>query len=192
MRTVILGGTFNPIHYGHLYLAEAVRAEFRYDIVVFVPAYIPVHKQVDADVSPQQRLNMLRLATQTYQCFVVDDCEIQRGVPSYSIETIAEISVRYKLRENPGFIIGDDLVENFASWKKADQLSRRTDLIIAHRHDREIKQFTYPHRYVDNVLMPLSSSEIRENVEMGKSIRFLTPDPVVDYINEEKLYRRQQ
>ena len=188
MKVVIFGGTFNPVHYGHLFLAETIRSELCYDRVVFVPAYLPVHKSIIPYIDPIHRLTMLKLAIVDSLSFDVDECEIERAEPSYSIDTIREICIRYKLATKPGFIIGDDLVRNFHQWKEADHLADSTALIVAHRTRITQSNFKFPHRYIDNPLIAISSSEIRERIEAGKSVRFLLPDKVIDYIEKYKLY----
>jgi nicotinate-nucleotide adenylyltransferase len=189
MRLAILGGTFNPVHMGHLFLAEEVRARLAYEAVLFVPANLPVHKMMPIEVGPRHRLRMLRLAVGPYRGFIVDDCELRRGGNSYSIDTVREVERRYVIDGKPGLIIGDDLVPGFDSWKEASELARITDLIVAHRQSDRRVPLGYPCRYIENALLPVSSSEIRERLRLGLPLRQLVPERVLRYIRRHGLYR---
>jgi nicotinate-nucleotide adenylyltransferase len=188
VKAAILGGTFNPVHYGHLFIAEEVRTVFGYDAVIFVPAHRPVHKDSTPVLGPPHRLAMLRLAIEGSPGFLVDDCEIRRGGASYSIETIREVAEAHGISGRPGFIIGDDLVQGYPSWKEADRLSRETELIVARRTSAEPPAFPFPHRTVQNTILPISSSEIRRRLSEKRTVRFLLPDSVVAYIAANRLY----
>jgi nicotinate-nucleotide adenylyltransferase len=187
MRALVLGGTFNPVHFGHLFVAEEVRTTLGYDAVIFVPANQPVHKDRPA-ISPVHRVAMLRIAVADCAEFIVDDTEIQRGGPSYSIDTIAELVPRHGITGRPGFVIGDDLAAGFPTWKNVEELVRIVDLIVARRTLAGPVQLAHPHRTVMNTILPISSSEIRRRIGEGRSARFLLPDRVLAYIKDNKLY----
>ncbi len=188
MKALVLGGTFNPVHYGHLFVAEEVRTTLGYDAVIFVPANQPVHKDNGPVIAPAYRVEMLRLAVDDYSPFIVDDGEIARGGPSYSIDTVTDLVPRHGITGKPGFVIGDDLVEGFPAWKNVDELVRVVDLIVARRTSAAPARLPYPHRTVMNTILPISSSEIRQRVTEGRSARFLLPDRVLAYIKDTKLY----
>lgn len=97
MKVAILGGTFNPVHLGHLCLADDVRLTFGYESIVFVPANIPAHKNIEEDVSVDQRIDMLRTAVKAIPHFTVDTCEIDRGGISYTIDTVRLLSAKYSV-----------------------------------------------------------------------------------------------
>ena len=188
MRLVIFGGTFNPVHVGHLFLAEEVQARLGYERVLFVPAHIPVHKDMDAEAGPEHRLAMLRLATEPYPSFQVEDCELRRGGASYTIDTVREILDRYPIDDKPGLVIGDDLVEGFESWKEARRLAEMVQLIVGRRLAAGEARMRHPCIYVDNCLLPISSSQIRQRLRQGRSIRHLVPEAVMQYILRHALY----
>jgi len=188
MRAVILGGTFNPVHCGHLFIAEEVRCALGYDSVIFVPANQPVHKDPVPVVDPVHRLAMLRLALAGNPRFVVDTGDIDRGGPSYSIETVTSLVPRYGIEGRPGFLIGDDLAAGFASWKNVEALVEIVDLIVARRTGEALPALVYPHRVVSNAVLPISSSDIRRRIREGRAVRYLLPDSVLSYIKDHSLY----
>ncbi|HEC61997.1 MAG TPA: nicotinate (nicotinamide) nucleotide adenylyltransferase [bacterium] len=190
MTLAILGGTFNPVHFGHLYLAEEVRSQFHFDRIIFVPANIPVHKQIDSLIGAQHRLQMLKVATESYPELLVDDCELKRGGNSYTIDTVREILSRYHGVKNPGLIIGDDLLEDYSTWKEATKLAAMVNLIIAQRISPARKDMDIPCTYIENTLLPVSSSQIRERISRGLSVRSLVPEEVIRYIESNELYSR--
>ena len=195
MRLLLFGGTFNPVHWGHLILAEELREEFAYDLVLFVPAARPPHKDVASDPGPEARLAMLQLAREGNPHLAVDDCELYRPGPSYSIDTIRGLSARYSIEGLPGLVIGDDLAPTFSTWREAEALARESDILIARRGgyisafaDGREMDFPYRHRCATNRLIPLSSSEIRERIAAGRSVRYLVPESVFEYIRRGRLY----
>jgi len=190
MKAVIIGGTFNPLHLGHLLLAEEVRVQEGYDKVLFVPANKPAHKIVDG-TTVAQRLAMLRAALDHhhFENVILETCELARDGISYSIDTVRYVLEHYSLTEPPGLVLGDDLFETFETWKDAAELSTRAQLLVAHRkYDHELKS-TWRHRYLNNKRLDLSSSEIRERVRGGLAWRSLVPQPVAHYIDLHSLYR---
>ncbi len=196
MKVAILGGTFNPVHLGHLCLADDVRLTYGYDSIVFIPANILAHKDIEDDVTAGQRIDMLRAAVRAIPHFTVDACEIDRGGISYTIDTIRLLSAKYnvenKVENKLGVIIGDDLLEEFSKWKDPDRLSGLATLIVAHRYHTAKRPFSYPHQYVDNAIFPLSSSDIRNRVREGKSVQYLLPEAVWKYIEKNRLYQKTQ
>jgi nicotinate-nucleotide adenylyltransferase len=189
VTAAILGGTFNPVHIGHLCLAEEVRSAFGYDRIILVPAAIPVHKDAAPVIPGAHRLAMLRLAAADSDGLLVDDGELVRGGLSWTIDTVAELVPRYGITGRPGLVIGDDLAAGFSAWKDAERLSRSVDLILARRTGERHAEFPWPHRVVMNPLIAISSSVLRRRVAEGRSIRHLTPDAVAAYIAAHGLYR---
>lgn len=188
MRTVVIGGTFNPVHIGHLYLAEEVKKQIEYERVIFVPSHIPAHKKMDGCTTPEERLEMLHLATEAND-IIVDDSEIRRGGISYMIKTIDDLENRYPVNGKIGMVIGDDLVEGLPKWKQWTALQERIDLIVAHRKRADKVDCPYPHQYIDNIILPISSSSIRDRIRSDRAYRYLVPEPVYRYIVDRGLYR---
>jgi len=187
MRTVILGGTFNPVHVGHLMLAEEVRLQEGFERVVFVPSNKPAHKKVDG-TTVDQRLTMLRLAVRGYNVHV-ETCELAREGISYSIDTVRYVREHYGLDGRPALVLGDDLFESFDTWKDAAELSRLAELLVAHRKYPHRLESPWPHRYLDNKLIDVSSTEIRQRIRDGRAWKALVPPAVAEYIETERLYR---
>ncbi len=185
MRTAIFGGTFNPVHNGHLHLAATVCVELDYGQVVFVPAHTPPHKEVDDLVAGSHRLAMLRLAVAGHVAFSVDSCELDRRGVSYTIDTVRDIGA---VRGRLGVIIGDDLAADYRSWRDAPNLAREADLVLGRRLEGSAL-LPFPHRVVRNVRMPLSSRLIRDRLRAGLPVDYLTPPAVLEYILSHGLYR---
>ncbi len=191
MKLAILGGTFNPVHIGHLMLAEDVRKEFGYDKILFIPACVPPHKAYNACVSDADRLEMLRLTTKDNPYFEVDDCELKRKGISYTIDTIYDLESRYqeKIEGKIGLIIGDDLLAGFDSWHLAETLALRVRLIVGRRNSSVLPlESPFPYSPLSNSILPISSSDIRNRIKNNKSWRYLVPDSVFQYINDRNLY----
>lgn len=187
MRILLFGGTFNPVHWGHLVLAEELREEFGYDLVLFVPSARPPHKEIASDPGAERRLEMLTLALSGNPGFAIDGCELSRPGLSYTIDTLRHIAQRPDLDGKPGLVIGDDLVPGFASWHEPASIAAEADIVVARRDGRDAP-LGFPHRRASNRLIPVSSSEIRDRVASGRSIRYLVPDAVRKYIEEGGLY----
>jgi nicotinate-nucleotide adenylyltransferase len=187
MKTLIIGGTFNPLHIGHLYLAEEARLQFGYARVLFIPANIPAHKERDDRTSPQQRLEMLATVLERTP-FEWDDTEIRRGGVSYTIDTVRELGERYRIEGRPGLVVGDDLVPGLPKWRNWDELRELVELIVAHRSSSERVHCPWEHRYLENLIIPVSSRELRQRAAAGEAFRYLLPEEAYRYILEHGLY----
>ncbi len=190
MRLAILGGTFNPVHIGHLSLSEDVHRTLGYDRILLIPAHIPPHKVMAEGASSADRLEMLRIAAEGISYLESDDCELVRGGVSYTIDTIAYLEEKYAhcLDGKIGLIIGQDLCPGFSSWRESSVIAEKTDIIIAKRPLAPILDFMYPFTQLENTLLSISSSEIRKNAASLKSIRYLVPEGVYRYIKAHHLY----
>jgi nicotinate-nucleotide adenylyltransferase len=188
MTLAILGGTFNPVHLGHLFLAEEAQAKLGYELVVFVPAHIPVHKDMEIEVGAAHRLAMLELAIDGHPGCGIDDCELRRGGASYTIDTVRDILGRYPVEGRPGLLIGDDLVEGFDDWKEAPLLAEMVQLVVGCRVSGRTSRMRYPCVHLNNALLPVSSSQIRDRLRQGLPIQHLVPPGVSEYIADHGLY----
>lgn len=191
MRTAIFGGTFNPIHLGHLAIADEVIAQTDCDRVLFVPANIPPHKEVD-DPGARHRLAMIQASIAGDSRFSVSDCEIARAGVSYTIDTIRYLVGRGLVEPKPCLIVGDDLLQGFGGWKESAALLEECSLIVVHRQYKECVPFTAPHRYLGNLRLPISSTLVRERVRAGGAWRYLVPNAARAIIQEQGLYGYSQ
>lgn len=191
MRTlIILGGTFDPPHLGHLLAAEAARQQFGESAVVFMPAGDPYRKSHDAGraVSPVEiRTAMLELALRGKPDFTIDRREAQRSGATYTIDTLRELAAEGLTQ--PVIIFGADAILDMAHWKEPDEITRMSRIAIAPKVGVALSPLPRDAEWLDMPLVGISSTLIRSNVREGKSIRFMTPPAVEAYIREHGLYR---
>ena len=195
MRLAVLGGSYNPIHIGHLMLADAVALRYGYDTVAFVPAFLSPFKDGHSGCTAEDRLAMVKLAIADNPAFYCESCEIQRQGVSYTIDTLKFLKKKFPQCEGKiGLIIGDDLLEGFSGWREAEHISDYADIIVGNRiidrysTTQASSADKIPHLRVDNALLPVSSSGIRAAIQEKKSWRYLVPSAVYSYIKEHKLY----
>ena len=195
MRLAVLGGSYNPIHIGHLMLADAVALRYGYDTVAFVPAFLSPFKDGHSGCTADDRLAMVKLAIADNPAFYCEPCEIQRQGVSYTIDTLKFLKKKFPQCEGKiGLIIGDDLLEGFAGWREAEHIPDYADIIVGNRIIDRYSTIQassagkVPHLRVDNALLPVSSSGIRAAIKEKKSWRYLVPSGVYSYIKEHKLY----
>ena len=195
MRLAVLGGSYNPIHIGHLMLADAVALRYGYDTVAFVPAFLSPFKDGHSGCTAEDRLAMVKLAIADNPAFYCEPCEIQRQGVSYTIDTLKFLKKKFPQCEGKiGLIIGDDLLEGFSGWREAEYIPDYADIIVGNRiidrysMARAASAGKVPHLRVDNALLPVSSSGIRAAIKEKKSWRYLVPSAVYSYIKEHKLY----
>ena len=195
MRVAMLGGSFDPVHIGHLFIAEEARVNLGYDRIVFVPAYQPPHKERRPAGGDLSRVDMLRLAINGRDDFEVDTFEIDRKGVSYTYDTVQYLEERLPVDGRLGLIIGEDLVEDFHTWKNVDELIERVDLIVATREvdgdgsgRKDPCNILAQCQRIDNSPLPVASSEIRMRVGQGRAFRYLVPERVHGYIVQHGLY----
>jgi len=185
----VLGGSFNPVHFGHLAIAESARIELGYETVLFVPSSIPAHKSGDAQEAGCHRIAMIEIAVSGKEYISIETCEIDRGGVSYTIETIDYIKRHYAIHGSPGLIIGDDLIDGFHKWKHVDELTKKVDIVVAHRITGDKLNFDVEHTYLKNPIIKASSTDIRELLKNGKDVDAYLPQGVIKYIEEYGLYK---
>ncbi len=194
----LMGGTFDPIHTGHLVLAEDVRDAFGLDEVLFIPSAQPPHKGGVATVPPEHRYVMTELATASNPFFRVSRIELDRKGPSYSWLTVTELQEKYGASTDFYFITGSDAINLLDTWHRAEDLLTRCHFIVSVREGvpldeaRLAKSFgALAKEHIHRLMTPaleISSTDIRERIRRGASIRYIVPDAVADYISKEGLY----
>jgi nicotinate-nucleotide adenylyltransferase len=196
-RLGIFGGTFDPIHQGHLVIAEQVAQTLGLARVIFVPGGVPPHKPASSiKASAEDRLNMVEVATEGNDKFFVDRVEIDAGRPMYSVETVPLIKERHK-GDEWFFVAGADEVSKLLSWKEPDKLLEETVMVAATRPGYDVSKLDHLAEALENfdkiipvecTLMDISASGIRRMLAEGKSIRYLVPDRVREIIYDRGLY----
>lgn len=187
MRIAILGGTYNPVHIGHIFLAKEIECLLNIDRVIFIPTCNPAHKLIDGNVSVSNRIDMLKLALENEDKMFIDDCDIINGGITYTVDTISCVKKKYK-NDKLFLIIGDDLFQNFDSWKDPQSIVSSVELVVAHRIYKERLKSSFKHIYIDNKIIPISSSEIRNRIVNGLPVSYLLPFGVLKYIKDNNLY----
>ena len=197
-RLGLFGGTFNPVHEGHLQIARDAKRAAELDEVMFIPCATPPHKTPTWLASGEDRLNMLTLALENEPAFTVNDLELDREGPSYSIDTVRAIRAQHP-DDALTFIIGSDSLVELHLWKDIEELlSLATFLTIARPGQEAVRpdQIPLPPPWpetlsaamITGTLMDISSSDVRERVAKNASIVSLVPDPVRSYIDSHGLY----
>ena len=205
----ILGGTFDPIHLGHLHIASQVTTRLSLQQLQFMPCAQPVHRDRPR-ASAAQRCCMIELAIEEQPVFVLNDLELQRGGPSYSIDSLREIrrlNARRQDRQSLVLILGADAFNGFASWKSPDQILELAHLVVCGRPGFEIDNAIFGDHRVETCgeiasshaggilaltvdAIDCSSSGVRTALEMGNTPRQYLTTKVADYIDEHNLYRK--
>lgn len=195
----VFGGTFNPIHNGHLHLAEGYCSALGLDRVLFVPTCIPPHKEADDLLPASYRLAMCELATRDALKMAVSDVEIRRGGKSYTVDTLRELARIY-----PGdrlyFLMGADMFLTIEEWNGFEEIARTAVLCTASRHEGELPSLKEHARKLERKygavchieaipVLDISSTQVRDALSGGGDVRALVPDAVRDYIYENGLYR---
>lgn len=198
-RLGIFGGSFDPVHFGHLRLAEEAREQAKLDQVMFIPTQVSPFKVGRTQISGELRLEMLRLATQDNPAFLVSDTEIQRPGPSYTVDTLHELE-----REHPDaerfFITGTDALRDLPKWRQPEEVIRLTRFLVSVRpgvNKAEVLAAlpdTWEERvtFIEMPELDISSTYLRERLKTGLSVRYLLPRIVEEYILARGLYREQE
>ncbi len=198
MRLGIMGGTFDPIHFGHLAMAEEAREIFSLDEILFIPSARPPHK-VEKNITPEvHRLMMTYLATQSNEKFQVSPMEILREGLSYTLDTMNQLEKKFGADTELFFIIGADSMVDLPKWHKSQELVSKVHFIATTRPGVEVNLEEVEKFFGDNAKnifqvevpgLEISSTDIRERVKSGRSIKYLVPEVVEEYILKENLYK---
>lgn len=187
----LLGGTFDPIHYGHLLIAEKAREEFGLSYILFIPSGIPPHKK-KVYASALHRKNMVEIAISDNPYFKLCDIEIKKNKICYTYETVKELK-----KENPSaqfyLIVGEDSFYDFPNWYKSKELLEEIEVLVAPRSENlEISpDFKVSFKIIHCPFLNISSTYIRNCIFEKKSVKYLLPDSVIEYIKKEGLYERK-
>lgn len=198
MSIGIMGGTFNPIHMGHLIVSEYIREEMDLDLICFIPTGNPPHKVGTFILDGVKRFELVKMAIKDNKRFVISDIEVNRRGYSYSIDTIRHIMNLYP-KDKLYFIIGSDKLFELPTWKDVDELIKLVEFIVYDRGqymeeelDNQINLLSQEGYIINRVKGPkidISSSIIRERIKWDKSIKYLVPTEVEEVIYKELLYK---
>jgi nicotinate-nucleotide adenylyltransferase len=192
VRVGIFGGTFDPIHHGHLITAQSVKELRDLDKIIFIPAYISPHKQHEKASSAEHRLNMLKLALDDIPFFEYSDYEIKQHTISYTVDTLREFKKHYDEIE---LIIGYDNIFKFYTWKEPDEIMKLARVIVLKRKSSQpvefIDKYVEQATFVQTRGIEISATDIRHRVHQGLPIHYLVPKEVEKYIIEHKLYTEE-
>ena len=194
MNLCVFQGTFNPIHRVHIQVAKFALKHYGFDKILFIPAYLPPHKEVDNTLA-QHRLNMVKLAVDGIKGLEVSDIEFRRNGKSYTYLTILELRKIYGIEERINFLIGTDAFEKIDSWYEADKLKDLLHFIVFPRCNNfnpddysRLKASGYDFEFAPMEYIDVSSTDIRNNLNHGESVNDLEIPKVAEYIKENGLY----
>ncbi len=197
-RAAVMGGTFDPVHYGHLLAAESVKEKLNLDCIFFIPAGNPPHKSYEGMASPIHRYNMVDCAVRPNPSFRISDIEVKREGYSYTIDTVNQLSTILPKGCKAYFVLGADNAGDILRWKDALELIKRIDFLVVTRPGgwenglkEELNILSNAGCNIDVVeipMIPITSTEIRDRVKSRRSIRYMVPECVEQYIYENRLY----
>jgi len=188
-RIGILGGTFNPIHIGHLTIAQMVREQMKLDKVLFIPSNLPPHKSGKYVVSAKDRYHMVRLAIRGNPHFEISDFEINKKGKSYSIETVSYIRDLFGRGTKIFFIIGSDLLSTLHTWRRINEIERIVSFVAVHRPGFKGNRSKVKVKLITIPGLQTSSSYVRQRITLGKTVKYLVPDDIIKFITDKKLYK---
>jgi len=198
MKLCVFQGTFNPIHNAHLAMANYVKNVYDYNTILFIPAYKPPHKEFDDEMA-NYRFQMVKLAVRGESAFGISNIKFQNEKFSYTYLTIQELYKRYKIEDKIGFIIGFDAFREITEWYEADKLKKLVHFIVFSRGtvmdlDRDrlslLRHKGYEFTLAKMQPIHISSTESREKLEKGESVGAAIPHAVLEYINDNGLYKK--
>lgn len=199
-RVGVFGGTFDPIHIGHLCIAEEARASLELHQVLFIPAHVSPFKLGQGTTSGAQRLDMVQLAIADNAAFRASDIELKRPGPSYTIDTLRQLGAECGAETELYLILGGDSLASLAAWRQAQELPKLARIALYPRPgftpdlarlEQQIPGIGTALTRLDAPLLEISATAIRARVSSGRSIRYLVPAAVQAYIREHGLYSAQ-
>ena len=198
-RTAVFGGSFNPIHYGHLLLADEVLEALGLDRILFVPAAVPPHKSPAYLAPAEDRFAMVRLATAGHPRFEVSDLELHRAGPSYTIDTLEALGIP---PADLFLIVGSETFLDFLTWRAPRRIAELARLVVVPRvgsafdpdgaaAQKVVREIGQEPLIVRAASLPISASDLRRRVREGRSVAYRLPDAVIAHIRARGLYRRE-
>ncbi|MCX5693220.1 MAG: nicotinate-nucleotide adenylyltransferase [Candidatus Omnitrophica bacterium] len=188
MRIGILGGTFDPAHKGHIYLAKKACAKLRLDKIIFIPSYLPPHKKGVKVTPAKDRFNMLKLAMQDNKKFKISDMEIRRRGRSYSVETLRRLRKKYGKKAELFFITGSDSLKELNKWKNLKEILTLCRFVVVERPGFKTSKPPKGFIFLKISAKDISATDIRGRIKSDKPLNNFLPDSVKRYIYRYKLY----
>jgi len=197
----ILGGTFNPIHNAHLAVAEQVRQQYHLEKVIFLPSGNPPHKDAGEVVDKEHRYAMTLLATNSNPYFYVSRIELEREGPTYTVDTLRQLVMQQSDAYSLYYIIGADTLLDIQTWRNLEEVMQYTEFIVVYRPGIDENKMRAQMQWLSDLYgkqinlaespcMNISSTDIRQRVGRGQSIRYMVPDEVLNYIKKNKLFQQ--
>jgi nicotinate-nucleotide adenylyltransferase len=198
-RTAVFGGSFNPIHYGHLLLADGILETLKLDRILFVPAAVPPHKSPARLAPAGDRHEMVRLATAGFPKFEVSDVELRRAGPSYTVDTLEELRIP---RVDLFLIVGSETFLDLLTWREPRRIAELARLVVVPRvgsafdpdsaaAQKVVREIGQEPLIVRATSLPISASDLRRRVREGRSIAYRLPEAVAAYIRARRLYQSE-
>ncbi len=188
MKIGILGGTFDPVHNGHIYLAKKVCAKLRLDKIIFIPSYLPPHKKGAKVTSARHRFNMLKLAIQANKQFKISDMEIRRKGRSYSVETLRRLRKKYGAKAELFFIVGSDSLKELNKWKNLKEILTLCRFVVVERPGFKVSKPPKGFIFLKIGAKDISATDIRGKIKSDRPLNSFLPDSVKRYVYRYKLY----
>jgi len=185
----LLGGTFDPVHIGHLLMARASMETMGLDKVIFIPSCVPPHKKTPTLFMARDRLEMVRVAIKGNSQFEVSDFEVKKGGRSYSVNTVKHFREIFSPETKLFFIVGGDAIKELDDWKNVDEIKKMCSFVSVNRPGYTRGDAKLKYHAVTMNGIEMSSTEIRKRIQQGKTIQYLVPDSVLRYIKRHRLYQ---
>lgn len=185
---LVFGGSFDPFHIGHLMLALEVKESLGVQEILLVPAAHSPLKRDTTRISDKDRLDMLSAVCASYPEFRLEDCEIKRGGSSYTIDTLDYLGNKPTAEALPYLLLGQDIVDSFSKWRDHNLIAERARIVLARRGPSPWRDFPWPHQRINNAIIEISSSQIRQRIAEGRRFRHLVPSEVYGIIQSRGLY----
>ena len=188
MKIGVFGGSFNPVHIGHLLVAEDIIEQLKLDKILFIPAFDPPHKKFL--LTFHYRWAMLKRAVDSNPLFELSNIEAKRGGKSFTIDTLSELKKEYP-RDQLYFIMGTDQYAELSNWKNPAKLFQKANIVVIQRPGFPKRRFgTKKPIFLEVIQIDIAAAEIRKRIQQNRSVRYMLPEKVWQYIIRNKLYKK--